>query len=481
MFGDQVLSPSQEGMGMFRQSAVDRKKCLDGECAIDDFMALYRQDGTVTLEDAIIWDPDEYSVRLVRTRYAFVALMYAFCGEVANMRLPRGVFFSGSAVLASATMPISTQNPNLEQTMARWGWIIVESNERARMVLACRFQKLQGSGCPELVEQIMEFVGCAAELQAVRAALDEHVDEGDRTPADDDPMCWDWNGCGSYNRADVDVFVAAGTIEEANRKVHALHRKFCAAGDVVVIRTPNTITYCRSWPERHVQVVLLVGQHAFEHCLFCDFDCTSLVYDGGEVYTTARSRHALVNKVNVVPPRMLQLRKDEPKRVAKYVKRGFRVMMLRDDLFDEARQRVLMMEVENQWAYVQKSYLKLYAHARSMYFGWEAMYIDVDGAADGEMVYDRPVCDGHGFVYDRSVWDSMVASILASDNSCYSELNIPRMPGLTAGGIEKFFHLLAAQKNSQVSSLVQSSDEIPPCVWKLEDRRPEEWADWNFV
>ena len=466
---------------MFRQSAADRKKCLDGECATVDFMALYRQDGRVTLEDALTWDPDEHSVRLVRTKYAFVALMYAFCGEVANMRLPRGVFFSGSAVLASATMPISTQNRNLEQTMAHWGWVIVESNERARMVLARWFETLHGSRFPEHVARIMEFVGCAAELQAVRADLDEHDDEGDLTPADDDPMCWDWNGFGSYNRADVDVFVSAGTIEEANRKVHALHSKLCAAGDVVVIRTPNTITYCRSWPERHVQVVLLVGQHASEHCLFCDFDCTSLVYDGGEVYTTARSRHALVHKVNLVPPRMLELRKDEPKRVAKYVKRGFRVMMLRDDSFDEARLRVLMMQVENQWAYVEKSYLKLYAHARSMYFGWRAMYTDVDGAADYDMVNDRAVWDAHGFVYDRSVWDTMVANILASDNSCYSEVNIPRMPGLTAAGIEKFFHLLAAQKIPQVSSVVQSSDEIPVCVWKLQDRPPEDWADWNFV
>ena len=474
MFRDQLLSCSREGMMMFRQSAAARRKCLGGERGTVEFRALYGQDGRVTFEDALIHNPEEHSVRLVRTRYAFVALMYAFCGEVANMRLPRGVFFSGSAVLASATMPIRTQNPNLEQAMAYWGWVIVESNERARMVLARWFSTLHGRGFPTLVGRIMEFVGCAARLQAVREALDGHVEEGVHRPEEDDPLCWDWNGFGPYNRADVDVFVAARTIEEANQKVHDLHTMLCAAGDVVVIRTPNTITYCRSWPERHVQVVLLVGQHPSEHCLFCDFDCTSLVYAGGEVYTTARSRHALVNKVNLVPPKMLELRPDEPKRVAKYVKRGFRAMMLPDDCFDVVRLRVLMMEVENQWALVQKNYLKLYAHAREMYnfaipFGRGASWTDVEGAVDGEMDFDGPV------------WDSMVATVLAANSTCYSEFNIPRMPGLTAGGIEKFFHLLAAQKTPQVSSVVQTSDEIPTCMWKLHERRPEDWAEWNFV
>ena len=142
--------------------------------------------------------------------------------------------------------------------MTSWGRLIVESKVTAKLVLARRFSMLQQGGIPSLVERIMEFVGCVAGLQEVRHALDGHDEAGLHIPPESDPLRWDWNGFGPYNRADIDVFVTASTIEQADEKVRAMHSLFCAAGDAVVIRTPNTITYCRSWPERHVQVVLLV-------------------------------------------------------------------------------------------------------------------------------------------------------------------------------------------------------------------------------
>ena len=69
----------------------------------------------------------------------------------------------------------------------------------------------------------MEFVGCAAGLQEVRDALDGHGEAGLHPPPESDPLRWDWNGFGPYNRADIDVFVTASTIEQADEKVRAMH------------------------------------------------------------------------------------------------------------------------------------------------------------------------------------------------------------------------------------------------------------------
>ena len=461
MFAGQFVPCTMGAMDIFRDSAFARRSCLDGERAPVDFKPLYGMDGRVNLVDAPVcdFDVDEYSVCLVPNKYAFAALMYCFCGEVAHMKLPRGVFLSGSSVVASVTMPVRAHSRALEDAMTDWGRRIVETKVTARLVLARRFSMLQGRGVCSLVERIIEFVGCAAGLQEVRHALDKHSEEDLHAPLESDPLRWDWNGFGPYNRADIDVFVTAATIEQADEKVRAMHSLFCAAGDAVVIRTPNTITYCRSWPERHVQVVLLVGQHAAEHCLFCDFDCTSLVYVEGEVYTTARSRHALVHKVNLVPPVMLELRHDEPKRVAKYVKRGFRLMMLPDDRFDHARLTDLMGEVQKEWAFAGKKLLDLHLFAP---WTWMSAY-------GGMLDVDAPW------------WTLIAATVLATNNTGYSEFNIPRMPGLTARGIQKFFLLDAAQRMQQLSCVVSKLADIPNCVWKLQHRPREVWAEWNFV
>ena len=192
------------------------------------------------------------------------------------------------------------------------------------------------------------------------------------------------------------------------------------------------------------------------------------MYVEGEVYTTARSRHALVHKVNLVPPVMLELRKDEPKRVAKYVKRGFRLMMLPDDRFDGLRLTELMAEVQKEWEFAGKKLLDLQAHAYDMY-RFARPLEDVDGDVDGDMDVD-----GHPSAF-------IVATVLTANNTCYSEVNIPRMPGLTAHAIQIFFCNLAAQRMQQESSVVDTPGDIPRCVWKLQDKPTEVWAKWNFV
>ena len=139
MFADQCVPCSPGAMDIFRDSAAARRSCLGGARAIVEFLPLYGRDGTVTLVDGPVLHPDEHSVRLVPNKYAFAALMYCFCGEVAHMKLPRGVFFSGSSVLASATMPVLAARPDLEEVMTYWGRFIVESKVTARLVLARRF------------------------------------------------------------------------------------------------------------------------------------------------------------------------------------------------------------------------------------------------------------------------------------------------------------------------------------------------------
>ena len=63
----------------------------------------------------------------------------------------------------------------------------------------------------------------------------------------------------------------------------------------------NTVTFARSWPERHVQVVLYTLPSVGHILAFADLDCTAMAVIGGIPYTTARSRRALTDKVNAVP------------------------------------------------------------------------------------------------------------------------------------------------------------------------------------
>ena len=63
----------------------------------------------------------------------------------------------------------------------------------------------------------------------------------------------------------------------------------------------NTVTFARSWPERHVQVVLYTMSSVGHILAFADLDCTAMAVIGGIPYTTARSRRALTDKANAVP------------------------------------------------------------------------------------------------------------------------------------------------------------------------------------
>ena len=209
--------------------------------------------------------------------------------------------------------------------------------------------------------------------------------------------------------------------------------------DCVVVKTPNTITFACSWPLRHIQVVLLIGTTPNTHLLFADLDCTAICFDGHDVLTTERSRFALTHKVNIVPPLMLEIRRDEPKRVAKYIKRGFSVF-LPDPSFPPTRFQELETSISTELEYKGKSYLNL--------------------ALD-----DTWMDEETGVLSINNV-----ISALTKNGTAYNEFNIPRIRYLTTECIGEFFRHLASLSPDLVCALLETEDGIPPCEFKLVDK-----------
>ena len=65
------------------------------------------------------------------------------------------------------------------------------------------------------------------------------------------------------------------TLIEGDHIVKQLYHMLLNVDDkpCTVIKTANTVTFARSWPERHVQVVLYVMEHISDMLLFADLDC----------------------------------------------------------------------------------------------------------------------------------------------------------------------------------------------------------------
>ena len=57
--------------------------------------------------------------------------------------------------------------------------------------------------------------------------------------------------------------------------------------------------------------------------LFVDLDITALCSDGETTYACTRSTMALNSGYNIVPHDMLSIRRDTPRRLRKYNRRGF--------------------------------------------------------------------------------------------------------------------------------------------------------------
>ena len=132
------------------------------------------------------------------------------------------------------------------------------------------------------------------------------------------------DGKGEYARADVDIIVVDSCAVEAERKMlQTLQLVRCAVGPHIVIRTPNGLTVVPQFPQKHIQIITLYNHSLSEYLNFVDLDCTSMAYDGDRVFGSRRAVLAFAGRSNLVTEQMLNIRRDTPRRIAKYARRGF--------------------------------------------------------------------------------------------------------------------------------------------------------------
>ena len=74
-----------------------------------------------------------------------------------------------------------------------------------------------------------------------------------------------------------------------------------AVGECHIIKTPNSLTFVPEFPQRHIQVILLVNHTLYDYFLFVYLDCTALAYDGVQLLARPRSLAAFCSRTNYVP------------------------------------------------------------------------------------------------------------------------------------------------------------------------------------
>merc|ERR1719287_240255 len=113
---------------------------------------------------------------------------------------------------------------------------------------------------------------------------------------------------------------------------------------------------------------------------------------------------------------MLENRRDTPKRVAQYSKRGFDPTYIEDDRVDRERELILLTRVQEELDF-KKSLL------------WIGFLGDID-------------------VLETEEFDEDVAtSVIAQQNTAYDCYNIPRMVDLTTRGMRMLFEKIGQQGN----------------------------------
>ncbi len=68
------------------------------------------------------------------------------------------------------------------------------------------------------------------------------------------------------------------------------------------MRTANATTLKRSWPHRHVQVILRMYDSPVDVLCSFDIDCCACGFDGRDVLVLPRARLAINRAVNVIDP-----------------------------------------------------------------------------------------------------------------------------------------------------------------------------------
>lgn len=123
--------------------------------------------------------------------------------------------------------------------------------------------------------------------------------------------------------ADVDVFLYGLTEAEARKKIQDIWELIKKTGKNCCVRTPHTLTFCASPPQRHIQIVLRLNESPEQIIEEFDIDVCSVYYDGKNVYGIDRSCRAFSTRVNMID---LSFRSwSYEKRLIKYAKRGFAI------------------------------------------------------------------------------------------------------------------------------------------------------------
>jgi hypothetical protein len=391
--------------------------------------------------------PDACPWMLAPTERVYRAVFACFAGSVAQLTLSPQAFFGGSATLAAAVLPREFATPPVVDRLEQW-----QAEEDARRATAfAALSEIFGNPNDSVVAQlVLDFVGGIQDISDLREDVDELQPQREWDAFEADPLHHTYNGFGPYARSDVDIFLAAPSASIAFEALTTLFGSLRGLdGDApenvpCVLKTTNTVTFCRSWPERPVQVVIQRLATIEEHLLFADLGCTAIAFGGTGRFGPVINRRclrALTTMSNEVPVAMLMHRLDAPARVAAYMARGF-TPIFHDDtgLVDSPD---MQRRVDAAFSALGRKLLD-----------WEVL-VDPDQGTQAER-------------------EDFAVRYLVRRGSVYTAFSVPRVVGLTAAMLRAFY-------SARGVVVIDSADQLPACPDKLGKVGLEHWLLWGML
>lgn len=380
----------------------------------------------------------EHAVWQTPNKDAFVAMYHLTAGPLACVAMPVGVYTIGGAVTAALALPVFEKRLDFGP-LTRAGREITQHLVRAKWWRRAASCSTKLAKKRSLVEHIGSFLAYNKnELPGAVNRILEHngifiggAEENEKDDAEPDDWAWwlDNGGIAPYARTDVDFYITADGLEEAQKKAEELNAELVQVigENHVAVKTPNTLTICPPFPNRHAQIVLTVHRDLASVLLFADLDSTAAAWDGANVLSCGRFIRAVRTGTNLIPKGMWEERKDTVIRTAKYARRGFGAI-----LFGGAERR--------------EEDVDLLRHAAR----FEPKYFTMDHVDDAQIL------------------------LQLEENTAYNEFKIPRGPGVTPSVVERFL------RHKGAGDRIVGNDRALRCEWRL-SRCPEAWVSWGAV